>query len=261
MSNDRGLQDPQSLAFLAMVQLGSSGTAPVGNHTPDLGGVNLLANGPWLQELGRQVVSDAVAPDSAALMSLFPAGKQLVIDIYGSTAMGGNSLYTQPFNVVAGTQPLLPLTISTYAAESDPGPAPFFPHMSIEGWWSPEGVPPTPGAIGGDFHGLVMQRDEVGGGVARLFEYYQVDTSDGGSTWLSVGGAQFDLTTGSPRPEGWTSADAGGLPMQPLLLRYDEAALGAIHHPIRAIIGPTQSRIASVWPARHVVYSGSRTTG
>ena len=55
-------------------------------------------------------------------------------------------------------------------------------------------------------------------------------------------GAQFDLTTGAPRPEFWTSADAAGLPMLPLLVRYDEAARGEIKHPFRVSISPGLSR-------------------
>ena len=80
-----------------------------------------------------------------------------------------------------------------------------------------------------------MRRDEATGEIDRLYEYYQVDTPDGGKTWHSAGGAQFDLKTGAPRRDGWTSADAAGLPIEPLLVRYDEIERG-------------RSTIRSAWP-------------
>jgi hypothetical protein len=248
------------LKFLAKVQAGSSGMAPSGNRVPDLGGFNLLANGPWLREIGRSVIDDPVAPNSDALLAGFGAGK-LRIDWSTSTARGGNSLYGIPFNVVPGDQPLSPLSLGVYAKESDPGPAPFFAGMSIESWYDPSGKPPTPGAIKGDHHALVMRRDETSGGIDRLYEYYQVESTDGGTTWQSVGGSQFDLKTGAPRPDGWTSSDAAGLPISPLLVRFDEVARGVIEHPFRVAISPGLSRNRFVWPARHAVSSGSPATG
>jgi hypothetical protein len=51
------------------------------------------------------------------------------------------------------------------------------------------------------------------------------------------------------RPDGWTSADAAGLPILPGLVRYDEVAAGAVNHAIRATFSPTRS--AYVRPATH----------
>ena len=70
--------------------------------------------------------------------------------------------------------------------------------------------------------------------------------------------------TGAPRPEFWTSTDAAGLPVSPLLVNYGQAALAAaggpaIDHPFRVCISPALSMNAFVWPARHGVYSGSET--
>ncbi len=51
------------------------------------------------------------------------------------------------------------------------------------------------------------------------------------------------------RPDGWTSADAAGLPIFPGLARYDEVASGAIKHALRFTI--PRSQRAHLWPARH----------
>src|SRR6266487_6910573 len=51
------------------------------------------------------------------------------------------------------------------------------------------------------------------------------------------------------RPEGWTSADAAGLPIFAGLLRYDEVHAGLVDHAIRMTAGCTHD--AYIWPARH----------
>ena len=43
------------------------------------------------------------------------------------------------------------------------------------------------------------------------------------TSWHAGSGAVFDLTSNALRPDGWTSADAAGLPILPGLVRYDEA--------------------------------------
>ena len=51
------------------------------------------------------------------------------------------------------------------------------------------------------------------------------------------------------RPDGWTSADAAGLPILPGLVRYDEVAAGTINHALR--FTAPETRHAYIWPARH----------
>src|SRR5262249_9081613 len=158
------------------VQLGSSGMAPSGNRTPDLGGFSFFTNGGWWQELGRSVSNDAVATNSADLISKFGT-LNMRVDWSTTTANGGNSMYGIPFSVVAGDQPLLPLTVTGYPSESDKGPVPFYPSMPIEWWYSSTGTPPTVAqmqADGKDHHALVLVRDEATGGIAKIYEYYQV---------------------------------------------------------------------------------------
>ena len=113
-TNSGGLTNPAAFAFVSKVQLGSSGAAPSGNQTPNLGGFSFFTNGTWWQELGRNIVNDAVSPNSAALISGFGSGT-LRIDWSTTTANGGNSLYGMPYDVVPGNQPLVPIELTDYA--------------------------------------------------------------------------------------------------------------------------------------------------
>ncbi|MGY0196290.1 hypothetical protein ACWA7J_14595 [Leptothrix sp. BB-4] len=61
------------------------------------------------------------------------------------------------------------------------------------------------------------------------------------------------------RPDGWTSADAAGLPILPLLARVDEASAGAVRHALRVTLRDAILDKKAVWPARHV--AGRPTPG
>jgi hypothetical protein len=87
-----------------------------------------------------------------------------------------------------------------------------------------------------------------------LYElFYAWPQSDG--SWEAGSGAIFDLSSHALRPEGWTSADAAGLPILPGLVRYEEVAASEINHALR--FTAPQTRRAYVWPARH--YASSLT--
>ncbi len=58
--------------------------------------------------------------------------------------------------------------------------------------------------------------------------------------WEAGSGAVFNLRSNALRPEGWTSADAAGLPIMPLLVRYDEVRAGQIDHALRVTVARTQ---------------------
>ena len=72
-------------------------------------------------------------------------------------------------------------------------------------------------------------------------------------SWTAGSGAIFDLDSYTLRPDGWTSADAAGLPILPGLVRYDEVESGAIQHALRFTV--PQTRRDYVWPARHFASS------
>ena len=70
-----------------------------------------------------------------------------------------------------------------------------------------------------------------------------------GAGWKAGSGAVFNLRSNALRPEGWTSADAAGLPIFPLLARYPEVHAGAIDHALRVTVPRTQR--GYIHPATH----------
>jgi hypothetical protein len=147
---------------------------------------------------------------------------------------GGAGAYGIPYITVPGTQSLVPVDFDAYGDESDPGPYPIPLAAPIEG--------------GSDAHVLAVDRDHC-----KLYELFAA--SRGASRWSADSGAVFDLTSNALRPEGWTSADAAGLPIFPGLARYDEAAAGQINHALRFTISRSQK--GYVLPATH--YASSST--
>lgn len=141
-----------------------------------------------------------------------------------------------PYTVVTDTQPKVAITFS-YQGESDPGPypIPFAPPI--------EGVAPWDQNYDGDRHILIVDRDNC-----ILYETFYSWPNRNGS-WTAGSGAIFDLRSNGLRPDGWTSADAAGLPILPGLVRYDEVLAGEIHHAIRFTAVNTLGDY--VWPARH----------
>ncbi len=153
-----------------------------------------------------------------------------------------------PYNVVGAGQPFVPINFYLYAGESDPGPWPIPVDPFIEtviDWRNPEQ---------GDRHMLIIDSSSH-----ILYETGNVYKNADG-VWEGGCGAVFDLNSNNLREETWTSADAAGLPIFPLLIRYDEVerALSTdrlFHHPIRFTADITQR--AYIWPARH--YASSNT--
>ena len=80
-----------------------------------------------------------------------------------------------------------------------------------------------------------------------LYEFYQMRKTDQG--WIASGAAIFDLKSNKLRPDGWTSADAAGLPIFPATVRYDEIKRGMVEHAMR--MGVRKTRRAYVYPATH----------
>ena len=149
-------------------------------------------------------------------------------DEYLHADFGGDGEYGIPYLVVDDSQPDVPITFTDYGDESDPGPYPIPDDAPIEN--------------GGDRHVIVV--DE---GDCMLYELYQAEYN--GEGWDAASGAVFDLTSNALRPDGWTSADAAGLPIFPGLVRYDEVEAGAINHALRFTASQTQR--AYIYPATH----------
>lgn len=200
---------------------------PLGANA-DLGGRLLL---PGSDEWNRDVSRDAVDSKSDAIIASIGADKGLHED-FGLEWQGAP--VGIPYYVVDSKQPRVPVKFE-YADESDPGPYPIPPDAHIEGGPKADG----------DRHVLILDRDEM-----KLYELFSSFPVDGGKSWRAGSGAIFDLKNPKPRPAGWTSADAAGLPILPGLARYDEiCGAGKLLHALRFTV--RKSRKAYVYPASH----------
>jgi hypothetical protein len=145
---------------------------------------------------------------------------------------GGSSPYGIPFEVTSARPKFVKVRFG-YASQSNAGPYPFSASTPIEG-----GKHAT-----GDRHALMV--DPANCKLYELYDaYYHADNrSTAGS------GAIWNLRSNHLRPAGWTSADAAGLPITPLLVTYAEVMSGHIDHAIRLTAQTTDT--SYVWPARH----------
>jgi hypothetical protein len=145
-----------------------------------------------------------------------------------------------PFILVCDSQSKIPVTFrgndydDNYGNESDPGPYPIPLTAPVEG----------NGA--GDSHVIAVELDNK-----ILYELY--NASVGNNLWEASGGAVWDLKINDTRPPGWTSADAAGLPILPLLIRYEEVATGTIDHAIRFTLSKSKVMRGYTSPASHLV--------
>jgi S-layer homology domain len=178
----------------------------------------------------RRVDALPVAPNSAALVATIGIDRPLHPDF------GEYLGYGIPVNVVGPSTPRSRVTFD-YADESDPGPYP---------------IPPNPRIEGGSDRHLIMWDLTA----CRLYELFAAERTSGG--WHAGSGAIWDLRANALRPDGWTSADAAGLPILPGLVRYEEVAAGAINHTIRFTAPETRS--AHIYPARHHAGVGTSTS-
>jgi hypothetical protein len=181
-----------------------------------------------------------VHPRSAQYVSSIGSSAQLHPD-FGSGVWppGSNSPIGIPYVEVPAGTPAVTVTYTAYGSESDPGPFPIPAGAPIEG--GPDSS--------GDRHVIVLDRYRC-----ELFELFDAHPGPG-SSWRAASGARYQLDSSRLRPDGWTSADAAGLPIFPGLVRYDEVASGYIDHAIR--FTAPQTRSAHVWPARHDASSSS----
>jgi hypothetical protein len=170
-----------------------------------------------------------VESDSATIVRSIGASIGLHPDF--SSIAGGD--YGIPYNVVTSSQAKVRVRF-TYASESDKGPYPIPAHPLIEN--------------GSDRHMLIVDRD-----ACRLYELWDAKLRKGG--WHAGSGAIWHLGSNALRPDGWTSADAAGLPILSGLARYDEVAAGQIDHALRFTVSRT--RAAHIYPARHDASSSS----
>jgi hypothetical protein len=183
--------------------------------------------------LNEEIANAPVSANSAAYVASIGLSAHLHPDF------GTNPSYGIPYTVVGPDQKQVPIKFTSYGSESNPGPYPAPRNAPIEG----------AGKKGhGDKHVLVVQE-----GTCKLYELY--DAHRKGAGWAAASGAVFNLRSDALRPEGWTSADAAGLPIFPLLARYPEVATGQIEHALRVTVPETQA--GYIHPATHYASSSS----
>jgi hypothetical protein len=218
-------------------------TTPVLFNTPEAD--RILAtlqvfppDNPWNEDISDRPVH----PDSAAIIRSIGADKPLGYNL------------DMNFVLVPPDQPRVPVRVTAYPEESDPGPCPIPPNAPIENWPLSRNEDaralPKPGITleqfqregTGDRHLIVV--DPVNG---SLYEFWQARRMPTG--WQASQASTFDLTSNRMRPEGWTSSDAAGLPVFPAIVRYDETARGLVRHAMRVTVRRTRREF--VYPARH----------
>ncbi|MDX6627663.1 MAG: hypothetical protein QOE56_2652 [Solirubrobacterales bacterium] len=170
-------------------------------------------------------------PRSAAYISYINShGGNLMHPDFGSPRP-----YGFPFAVVGPGQRKLPIHYTAYGDESDPGPFPVPAAAPVEGG----------NRADGDRHVLVVDKSDC-----KLYELYRAfSVAKPKPHWNADAGVAWDLNSAALRPDGWTSADAAGLPIFPGLVRYDEVAAGHLDHAIRVTFESTQD--AWIHPASH----------
>jgi hypothetical protein len=219
---------------------------------PSLGGCSLF---PADHLFNTPIDALPVHPSSATFLATI-GDHRLHLDLGTTVDMASTEYWGIPFNVVNGDA-LSP-----------------WPRVYLDGGWPDEGdcvdasahatilspctaaapvmpVPASPLVEGGintrdeDHHILVVDADRC-----RLWEIYHATPHAGGG-WDVLGTATWDLRSSALRPAGWTSADAAGFPILPLLLKQAEAQSGTIRHALRFTIPSGLIRAEYTWPARH----------
>jgi len=181
-----------------------------------------------------RVDSLPVAARSADYVNTIGASATLLPDFgSGEWPPGSGSPIGIPVAEAPPGQPLATITWTAYGNESDPGPYPIPDGAVVEG------------GAGSDGDRHVLAVDKTRCVLAELYRAFPT----GPMAWNADSGAVYDLTSNDLRPDGWTSADAAGLPIYPGLARFDEVAAGRITHALR-FTAPVTSR-SHVWPARH----------
>lgn len=215
---------------------GGAGTADGGAAD---GGAAGLPPGPKIQEIAgcqvfpadnefnRDISNDPVDPHSNEYLTHMNAH---TLNLHAD--FGSNPTYGMPYVIVSGNQPRVPMRF-LYAHDSDPGPYPFPPDIPIQA-----GADST-----GDRHAMAIDKD-------NCVSYETWSTYWKGDHFECGSGAIFDLKKNPQRPQGWTSANAAGLPIVAGMERYHEVVeLGEVNHAVTFNVG--SSAPAYVHPATH----------
>jgi hypothetical protein len=213
---------------------------------PSLGGCPILpasnaaANAPsggdesaWNQDISQAPLD----PNSPAYISYIGAhGGDFLHPDFGSPRQ-----YGFPYAVVGKRQKRTKVNFTAYGDESDHGAYRVPLKALVEGGQTSDG----------DRHVLTVDSARC-----KLYELGRAFARKRPKPhWNADVGVIWDLRSAVLRPDGFTSADAAGLPIFSGLVRYDEAASGHINHAIRMTVSSTQD--AWIHPASHCAGSTS----
>ena len=140
--------------------------------------------------------------------------------------------YGIPYRVVGKRAKRVKVRFTAYGDESDKGKYRVPLNAPVEGGANADG----------DRHVVVYDKARC-----KLYELYRAFPQK--RRWEADSGVIWDLRSAGLRTDGYTSADAAGLPIFPGLVRYDEARAGRIDHAIRVTFETT--RDAWIHPASH----------
>jgi hypothetical protein len=206
-------------------------SSAVTSSVPVVGGCQIFpATNPWNTNISKYPLD----PNSAGYIREMTASTNHLHPDFGQ-----DPTYGIPFVAVPKTQKLVPMVFG-YADQSDKGPYPFPANAPIEGGSSSTG----------DRHVLVLQE-----GTCKLYETWSSYPQNKGASWTAGSGALFTLSSNTLRRDGWTSADAAGLPIFPALVKCAEVKAGVINHALRVTFNHTQAGF--IHPATHFASSST----
>ena len=166
---------------------------------------------------------------SSAWLSHMSTDRDLHPDFGPSYGDGPN--YGIPITVVDKSHSTVSVKFD-YSSESDKVRYPLGKDTKIEGGRGSDG----------DRHAIIVDKSRC-----RLYEVYGTQLVNG--RWRGGSGAVWSLKRNKLRHDGWTSADAAGLPILPGLLRWNEVKANRVDHAIRFTTDVTSNHY--LWPARH----------
>ncbi len=193
-------------------------------HTRTIGGCPIFPdNNVWNSTVDKLPVSS----ESAAIIKTYLASRMGTVPEFS-------------VNFADSKIPAGPVLFES--AESDQGRYPIAGNTKLDGTSRDSLVSGAP-YKDSDAHLLVIQTDKC-----KLYEIFALQT--GSPPYKAGSGAIYDLMENNLRANGFTSADAAGLPIWPGVLTYAELyGGGEIRHMIRFTVPHTRNSF--VWPARH----------
>jgi len=148
---------------------------------------------------------------------------------------GSPRAYGFPYAVVGRGARRIPVRFTAYGSESTHGRYRVPRRAPVEGGSGSDG----------DRHVLVVDRARC-----RLYELYRAFFRKRPRRhWNADSGVIWNLRSSRRRHDGYTSADAAGLPVFPGLVRLDQVRRGTVRHAIRVTFESTQD--AWIHPASH----------